>query len=159
LPHNLTELNQVSKYYKAVGLPGCVGSMDVVHVKWANCPAGDNNHAKGKEGCPTLAFQCTTDYNCCLMSFYRPQFGTRNDKDIVKMDVNVKAICTKQLFKDSCWRYCNVEGSVQFERGMYLICDNGYLHWPTSICLYVQVDKSTLEGYFSTNMERVFVRM
>jgi hypothetical protein len=83
-------------------LQGCVGSMDVVHVKWANYPAGDYNYAKGKEGYPTLAFQCITDYNCHLMSVYGPQFGTRNDKDIAKMDVHVKAICTNQLFKDSC---------------------------------------------------------
>ncbi len=47
LPCNLTKLNCVSKYYDAVGLPGCVDSMDVVHVKWANYPAGDYNCAKG----------------------------------------------------------------------------------------------------------------
>jgi hypothetical protein len=95
LPQNLTELNQVSKYYEAVSLPGCVGSMDVVHVKWENCPADDHNRAKEKEGYPTLAFQCITDYICRILSFYRPQFGTRNDKDLVKMDGNVKAIRTK----------------------------------------------------------------
>jgi hypothetical protein len=38
---------------------------------------------------------------------------------------------------------------------MYLICDNGYLRWPTSICPYTQVDKSTVEGLFSTNIESV----
>jgi hypothetical protein len=38
---------------------------------------------------------------------------------------------------------------------MYLICDNGYLRWPTSICLYEGAAKSTLEGYFSTNLESV----
>jgi hypothetical protein len=155
LPQNLTELNQVSNYYKAVGLPGCVGSMDVVHVKWANCPADDYNRTKGKEGYPTLAFQCITDYNRRILSFYGPQFRTRNDKDIVKTYVNVKAIHTKQIFKNSCCHYYNAEGRVQFERGMYLICDNGYLRWPTSICPYAQVDKSTVEGFFSTNIESV----
>jgi hypothetical protein len=86
--------------------------MDVVYVKWAHCPAGDYNCAKGKEGYPTLAFQCITDYNCWILLFYKPQFRTRNDKDIVKMDVKVKAICTKQIFKDFSWHYYNVEGSV-----------------------------------------------
>jgi hypothetical protein len=155
LPQNMTELNHVFKYYKDVGLPGCVGSMDVVHVKWAHCPAGDYNRAKGKEGHPTLAFQCIIDYNCQILSFYGPQFGTRNNKDIVKMDVNVKAIQTKQIFKDSYWRYYNSEESVLFERGMYLICDNGYLRWPTFICPYAQVDKSTVEGFFSTDIKSV----
>lgn len=101
LPQHMNELNCVNKYYKAVGLPGCVGSMDVVHVKWANCPAGNYNWATGKEGYPTLAFQCITDYNCKVMSIYGPQFGTRNDKDIVKTDVNVKSIRKNRLFKDT----------------------------------------------------------
>ena len=47
LPRNLTELNCVNKDYSATGLPGCVGSMDVVHVKWSHCPTGDHNCAKG----------------------------------------------------------------------------------------------------------------
>jgi hypothetical protein len=127
----------------------------LVQVKWVNCLAGDYNRAKGKEGYLTLAFQCITDYNRRALSFYGPQFGTRYDKDIVKMDVNVKAIHTKRIFKDSCWRYYNAEGSVRFKRGMYLICDNGYLCWPTSICPYAQVDKSTVEGFFSMNIESV----
>jgi hypothetical protein len=44
--------------YKEVGLPGAVGSVDVVHIKWSNCPAGHMNRSKGKEGYPTLAFKC-----------------------------------------------------------------------------------------------------
>ncbi len=50
IPRNITELRRVSWDYNVVGLPGCVGSMDVVHVKWANCPTGDHIRAKGKIG-------------------------------------------------------------------------------------------------------------
>ena len=63
IPRNITEMQRISRDYNAAGLPGCVGSMDVVHVKWANCPTGDHNRAKGKEGYQTLAFQCLTDFN------------------------------------------------------------------------------------------------
>jgi hypothetical protein len=41
LPRNLTELKRLSRDYDKVGLPGCCGSMDVVHVKWLSCPTGD----------------------------------------------------------------------------------------------------------------------
>ena len=37
IPRNITELQHLSRDYNTAGLPGCVGSMDVVHVKWANC--------------------------------------------------------------------------------------------------------------------------
>ena len=62
MPRNRNELDRISCFYDHVG-PGCCGSMDVVHVKWANCPSGDFNRAKGKEGFPSLGFQCITDMN------------------------------------------------------------------------------------------------
>ena len=155
IPRNLTELRRVSRDYNTVGLPGCVGSMDVVHVKWANCPTGDLNRAKGKEGYPTLAFQCITDFNRRVLAIYGPQFGSRNDKDIVKHDNNVRAIRSNQLFTNTTWKYYDANGAIKSERGMYLICDNGYLRWPTSICPYSGADNSTVEGYFSTNLESV----
>jgi hypothetical protein len=145
----------ISRDYNAAGLPGCVGSMDVVHVKWANYPTGNRNRAKGKEGYPTLAFQCLTDFNRRVMAIYGPQFGSRNDKDIVKHDDNVCAIRFNWLFNNSMWKYYNANGNIKSERGIYLICNNGYLRWPTSICPYSKADNSTLKGYFSTNLESV----
>ena len=47
MPRNHTELKKTEACYNAVGLPGCAGSVDVVHVKWSNCPSGDYNRAKG----------------------------------------------------------------------------------------------------------------
>ena len=154
LPRNVVELRRVSKCYEEVGLPGCCGSMDVVHVKWSMCPTGDHNRAKGKAGYPTLAFQCITDYNRRVIGIYGPQFGTRNDKEIVKVDPNVHRICTG-WFKDVSWRYYTSEGRVRKEQGAYLICDNGYHRWPISISPYASADCASVEGYFSTNLESV----
>jgi hypothetical protein len=43
------------------------------------------------------------------------------------------------------------------ERGVYLICDNGYLRWPQLICPFT-VDEPchTESGYFSSNLESVW---
>jgi len=155
LPQNFTELKCVNRDYNAAGLTGCVGSRDVVHVKWSNCPTGDHNRAKGKEGYPTLGFQCITDFNRRVMAIYGPQFGSRNDKDIVKHDDNVRAIRKNCLFTNTTWPYYDGDGNVQSERGKLLICDNGYLLWPTSICPYSKANNATLEGFFSTNLESV----
>ena len=92
LPVKVAALTRVMKCYESVGLPGVCGSMDVVHVKWSNCPAGDYNRVKGKEEYPSIAFQCITNYNHCILAIYGPQFGTRNDKEILKLDPNVKKI-------------------------------------------------------------------
>ena len=103
LPRNLTKLQHVNKDYSTAGLPGCVGSMDVVHVKWSTCPTGDHNNAERKEGYPTLGFQCITDFNRRVMAIYGPQFGSRNDKDIVKHDDNVRSITYNCLFTNTMW--------------------------------------------------------
>ncbi len=85
---------------------------------------------------------------------YGRQFGTVNNKHIVKTDLNLRDI-QFSWFKDILWQYYTKGEGIAQERGMYLICDNGYLHWPPSICLYEDAAKSTLEGYFSTNLESV----
>ena len=154
LPRDIAELRRTIKCYEGVGLPGCCGSIDVVHVKWSSCPTGDHNRAKGKAGHPTLAFQCITDYNRRVIGIFGPQFGTRNDKEIVKVDPNVYHIKTG-WYKDVSWKYYNDDGTVETERGAYLICDNGYHRWPISISPYANVDSGSIEGYFSTNLESV----
>ena len=52
------------------------------------------------------------------------------------------------------WQY-NADLTVQWARGVYLICNNGYLGWPESIRPYHGEPSSTLEGYFSSKLERV----
>jgi hypothetical protein len=72
----------------------------------------------------------------------------------MKVDTNVNHIQT-EWFKDVCWTYYTADGRIQEDRGVYLICDHGYHRWLTSICPYTNADKTTLEGYFSTNLESI----
>ncbi len=102
----------MNKSYNAVGLPGCCGSIDVVHVKWLNCPAGNFNHAKGKETFPSLGFDCITDFSRHILSIYGPHFGSRNDMDIVKTDPYVRMLRSKQLFRTTQWSHYNADGQV-----------------------------------------------
>ncbi len=101
---NVAELDSVTCYYKFVGLPGCIGSMNVLHIKWNNCPTRDHNRAKGKKGYPSLGFQYITNYNYCIIRIFGPTFGAWNDKEIVKLDLNVKKICCG-WFSRIGWQY------------------------------------------------------
>jgi len=154
LPRDLDELRQISSKYREVGLPGAMGSKDVVHVKWSRAPAGDFNRCKGKESYPTIAFQCITNFERRILGVSRAQYGTRNDKSIVRRDHNVAAVRTG-WYSSVEWEYFTLHGEVSTDVGYYLICDNGYLRWPTSICPYTHADKTSMEGYFSTNLESV----
>ena len=102
--------------YKEVGLPGTIGSIDVVHVRWRSCPAGDFNRSKGKEGFPSLAFECITDYDRCINGVFGPQFGMQNDKHIVKMDDGVSTI-RDEWYSTICWTYFDTDGKLKEEKG------------------------------------------
>ena len=156
MPRNLTALTNVESFYNAVGLPGCCGSVDVAHVKWSNYPAGDFNRAKGKESFPSLGFQCITDFNRRILSIYGPHFWSRNDMDIVKTDENVNAMRSSRLFRDARWASYGHNGHVRSNRGMYLICDNGYLRWSTTIRPFKRAETGTPEEYFSKHLEGVW---
>ena len=110
--------------YEEVQLPGAVRSMNVIIVKWSNCPAGDFNRAKGKESYPLLAFQCISNFNRWICHVFGPQFGSRNDKHIVKMDEGVATI-QDDWYSTVTWKYFDTDGNLKEEMGLYLICDNG----------------------------------
>lgn len=154
LPRDADELRSVSGKYRAVGLPGAMGSKDVVHVKWSRAPAGDFNRCKGKESYPSIAFQCISNFERRIMGVSRAQYGTRNDKSIVRRDHNVHEVVAG-WYSTVEWEFFSLDGDVKTDTGYYLICDNGYLRWPTSICPYMHADKTSMEGYFSTNLESV----
>ena len=56
--------------YSKVELPGCVGSMDNIHILWDRCPASEANRYHGKEGRCSVSFFVVTDHerNCLYVS-------------------------------------------------------------------------------------------
>ncbi len=92
------------KRYEQVGLPGAMGSVNVVHVKLSNCPVGDFNWSKGKESYPSLAFECITDIDRCILGVFGPQFGSQNNKHIIKIDPHVQSL-SKGWLSEVEWQY------------------------------------------------------
>ena len=45
----------VTNEYSDIGLPGCVGSVDYVHIGWEQCPNQYFHMYTGKEGFPSMA--------------------------------------------------------------------------------------------------------
>ena len=80
------KLIKVMNVYSRMGLPGCVGSTDVVHVKWDRCPVRLYHLCKGKEGFPTLAYSVVVDHHRRILSVTQSNWGARNDKTMVKFD-------------------------------------------------------------------------
>ena len=82
------------------------------------------------------------------------QYGTRNDQHIVKLDETVTNL-RKGWCKDVIWGYYDLQGFMNYTRGVYFICDGGYLRWPSLICPFKHESCSTQKGYFSSRLESV----
>ena len=100
-PSTEEELQAITSRYEENFLPGCGGSVDVVHVKWSKCPAGDYNRCKGKEGYPSVCFEVITGYDCQVLHVSSVHFGTRNDQHIIRTDKTVDLMCTGWYKKSS----------------------------------------------------------
>jgi hypothetical protein len=153
-PRNMEELKEVITQYQEKDLPGAGGSIDVVHVKWSKCPAGDFNKCKGKESFPSVAFECVTSHTRRVMGIAPIQYGTRNDKHIVCLDPTVRMI-RFDWYKEVQWTSFDIHGRERISRGVYFICDGGYLRWPTLICPYAGDSVHGRRGYFNTNLELI----
>ena len=62
LPETAEEIKHVEGLYNILGLPGCIGSIDCVHIPWEKCPASLHSSCKGKEGYPMLAFEVVVSH-------------------------------------------------------------------------------------------------
>ena len=56
-PTTEEEIAMTTSIYSRLGLPGCIGSTDCVHIRWERCPPGERSSHKGKEGYPTISYE------------------------------------------------------------------------------------------------------
>ena len=82
-PKTREELVKVIEPCKRSYLPGCREYVDVMHVKWGQCPADNVNQCIGKEGYSSLAFEVIKSFNQQILGVLQAHFGTHNDKHII----------------------------------------------------------------------------
>ena len=128
LPEQEEEVRHVVDLYTRLGLPGCVGSVDCVHIPWDKCPAGLKSSCVGKEGYPTLAFEVVVSHTRMILSVSKAFFGADNDKTIARYDAAIDAVKNGNLSIIE-WTRKNSAGEEVTERGLYFICDGGYFDW------------------------------
>jgi hypothetical protein len=83
-PSTEQDIEKAVDMYAKRGFPGCIGSVDVVHVPWDRCPAALASSFIGKEGYPTVAYEVTVRHDKWIMAASRGFAGSWNDKTIVK---------------------------------------------------------------------------
>jgi hypothetical protein len=120
----LNEVEKVYRYY--MGLPGCVGSMDVTHVQWGGCPSNLRHHCIGRYRYPTLGFNFICSHNRRIQYVSRAFYGATNDITITYNDNYPRRLMLCQVHTDRIFCTFNRQGDVTFWRGGYVITDGGY---------------------------------
>ncbi|XXQ33541.1 DDE Tnp4 domain-containing protein [Plasmodiophora brassicae] len=65
------------------GWPGCIGSLDCMHVKWKNCPSAWAGMFTGKEHEPTVVIEAIADHECRIWHFFCGCPGSLNDLNVL----------------------------------------------------------------------------
>ena len=126
------KLRKVMDVYARMGLPGCIGSTDCVHLKWDRCPTGICNLCCGKEGFPSLAYSCEVDHHRKILGATASFFGARNDKTIVRHDKYITDVKYKLVHEEITFDVF-INGVLTPQTGVYFICDGGYHRWSCMI--------------------------
>jgi hypothetical protein len=120
------ELDQVVEDYTKMGLPGCVGSMDVTHLMWKQCPSALRHVCTGRYHCPSVAFQMVCAHTRRIHHVSQPFYGATNDISITYNDSYPRDVMNGSVHGDRVFRTYDREGVIRLWKGAYLICDGGY---------------------------------
>eukprot|EP00978_Attheya_sp_CCMP212_P021848 scaffold64230_cov41-Attheya_sp.AAC.2 len=155
MPKTEEELEHVMGHYRSIGLPGCTGSIDCVHVFWNKCPAGLLNSCQvGNKAKPSLSFEFVVSHTGFVLSVSQFFYGCTNDKTICKLDEAIELIKEGELSKLEFFVRCD-DGKTEKLTGPYFICDGGYLDWMCLIPPFKHMPEQSKEHGWSKYVESV----
>lgn len=153
-PTDPEEIYRIASEYAMLGIPGCIGSTDCVHIAWDRCPWKVRWDYVGKASYPTVSFSVTCTHSRKIISCSRGFPGHTNDKTISNFDEFIQKIKKGEIYGECEFKVLNEHGMEDTIKGLYLICDNGYHKWrclipPSKLCF----DEAT--ATFSRHLESV----
>ena len=110
-------------------VPGLLGSLDVSHVRWKNCPKAFHGQYQGRSQKPTVALEAISDYH---LWFWHASFGypgTLNDINVLNVSTLLDKLTDNHLLTE-----CEAEfgpytiGDKEFEQ-FYFLVDGIYPPW------------------------------
>ncbi len=124
--------------YKQAGLPGCVGSMDATHIMLERVEYRlRQNHLGFKMSHTARTCNITVNYRRRILATTTGYPACWNDKTLVLFDDFVVSLNEGQNVQDftSSLYETNASGNIVMAKyqGPWLIVDNGYLNWPTTV--------------------------
>ena len=138
LPSSPSEIRNCMAEFATAGLHGAFGSTDATHVGMRNCPYGYQNlHDSFKLDMPTRTYNVTVNHRRKILSSTRGHPGRWNDKTLILFDDLAMGIKNGKLYHDVQYKLFETDANDEVKevlyQGVWLIVDNGYLRWPTTV--------------------------
>ena len=127
-PESDAELTKIERVYAKMGFPGCLGSVDGVHVGWARCPSRLLPRHKGAKGYPSRSFNVTVDHRRFIQHVAASKPGTMNDKSSVRHDPFIVGV------RAGLYRHFRFRVRGRTLTGGWLMSDGGYHRWRCLQC-------------------------
>jgi hypothetical protein len=116
--------------YSIAGFPGCVCSVDCVHVRVWGVSANLKQISTGKEHFPSRVFEVAVNRRGMIVSATKGFYGSTVDMTVVKFD-NAMVAMRDGVYSEYEYLLYDASGNSNVVKGGYCICDNGYIRWPT----------------------------
>ena len=141
VPQSDEEVHNSMYPYERAGLPGCIASLDCVHVEWGAAPWSMrnllNNTKNGKS--KTMVFQVAVDNKRKILNVAGAFHGTMHDALIARCDPFFQSVMNGAYdhIKYKVYTMENEERRQKEYRGVWLLVDGGYqknkpqLQYPT----------------------------
>lgn len=113
-------LADTMKDFDAAGFPGAVGSTAVTHLHWQHAPYSGRQSYLGREGLPTLAYECTVDRSGRCLAATKGMPGAQSDSAIACSDEFVKEVRDGD-YKDMEFTLKGENGEDVKEKGLWLL--------------------------------------
>jgi hypothetical protein len=137
-PKRADDAKQHTPEYEKAGLPGCIGSMDATRIQLEKVEYRlRQSHLGFKSSHTTRKYNITVNNRRRILATTTGHPARWNDKTVVLFDNFALALNKGTTLQDVTFELYDVDacGSVfkQKYAGAWLIVDNGYLNWSTTI--------------------------
>ena len=140
-PETNEDLVEHTAEFSMAGFNGCIGSVDATHVSMERCSHWLWQSNKGfKLNMPSRTYNITVNHRRRILSSTTGHPARWNDKTLQLFDEFLVALQHQGALDDNVfwlWEHETADESTPPKmisyKGAWLMCDNGYLNWPTLI--------------------------
>lgn len=134
LPQSVEALKECEHAYRIAGFPGCIGSTDATHIPLERVAFTIRQaHLGFKMSGTTRTYNLTVNHKREILHSTGGHPGRWNDKTLARYDSFMDTLRRGGFDDKMSFELSDVQGRTKTVKGAYVLVDNGYLEWSTTV--------------------------